>query len=888
MEPLSLNTIRSRFLAYFEEQDHLILPSFSLIPEDDPSVLLVNAGMTPLKPWFTGAKTPPSPRVASCQKCIRTPDIERVGRTDRHGTFFEMLGNFSFGDYFKKEAIEWAWDFSIRVLGLPEDRLYATVHIEDQDAYDLWLETGLPADRLSRFDEENFWEHGTGPCGPCSELFFDRGEAYGCDEPDCGVGCECDRYIEYWNLVFTQFDKQEDGTYLPLEKKNIDTGAGLERMAAMVQDVGSMFEVDTIRTILDRVCEETSTPYGVREEDDIAVRVITDHVRSAMMMIADGILPGNEGRGYVLRRLIRRASRQGRLLGLDRPFLSVIMRTAIAQSKEHYPELQREEAILAVLETEEKRFDKTIRQGLALLEEACEAEKARASDTLPGDLAFLLHDTFGFPIELTVEIAREQGLEVDLAAFDSAMKEQRTRAREDFLQKTATAWGTLALPEQVRALEPTVFEGYDRLEGEVPLLYLLKEVEGGKALKLVEQAGEGEEVYLLVGATPFYALGGGQTSDRGQARQGSARARILAAEKTGDGLILHKARIEEGTFRPDQPLHLSVSPDERKATARNHTATHLLHAALRSILGEEAGQKGSFVSPDRLRFDFLYDGPLAYEKLREIERFVNQAILDDLPVKTEVMSLEEARDAGAVALFGEKYSESVRVISCGDLSRELCGGTHLKSTGQIALFRILSESGIASGVRRIEAVTGARAMEEAEGDAELIHQMGQHLRTTREGLMARLEAQDEHIRELRQAAKQLEDRKLAESVEGLAAKEEGIGPFRTLFHVFSGYEAGSLREAGDRFRDRLGETAVIVLASVLTDKVLWLAMAGPAAVKEGIKAGDLVREAARITGGGGGGRPDMAQAGGRQVEKVDQALEEVRRLISEAAARREG
>ncbi len=885
MEPLSLNTIRSRFLAYFEKQDHLILPSFSLIPENDPSILLINAGMTPLKPWFTGAETPPSPRVASCQKCIRTPDIERVGRTDRHGTFFEMLGNFSFGDYFKKEAIEWAWDFSINLLGLPRERIYATVHLDDQEAYDLWLATGLPADRLSRFDEENFWEHGTGPCGPCSELFFDRGEKYGCGEPDCRVGCECDRYIEYWNLVFTQFDKQEDGSYLPLEKKNIDTGAGLERMAAMVQDVGSMFEVDTIRAILDKVCEETSTQYGADEGDDVAVRVITDHVRSAMMMIADGILPGNEGRGYVLRRLIRRASRQGRLLGLDRPFLTTIMRTAIAQSKEHYPELEEEKAILKVLEAEERRFDKTIRQGLALLEEACKAERAKASDTLPGELAFLLHDTFGFPIELTVEIARELGIKVDQGAFEAAMKEQRTRAREDFLQKTATAWGTVALPGQIRDLEATAFVGYDQLEKEVPLLYLLKLADKGKELELVEQAGEGEEVYLVVETTPFYALGGGQTSDLGEVRQGSARARVTAVERTGDGVVLHKARIEEGQLRAGLSLTLSVARDERKATARNHTATHLLHAALRSILGEEAAQKGSFVSPDRLRFDFLYEGPLAYEKLRDIEDFVNRAILDDLPVITELMSLEEARDSGAVALFGEKYSDSVRVISCGTLSRELCGGTHLKSTGQMALFRILSESGVASGVRRIEAVTGARAMEEAGRDAEIIHELGLALRARREDLVARQAAQEEEIRSLRDEVRKLENKELAESVDKLTGEEEMIGFFRVLFHVFSDYDAEDLREAGDRFRDRLGGNAVIVLASVLPGKVLWLAMAGPDAVGKGIKAGDLVREAARITGGGGGGRPDMAQAGGRQVEKLDQALEEVRRLIRKEAGK---
>lgn len=884
MKPLSLNTIRSLFLDFFKSKDHLVLPSFPLVPQNDPSVLLINAGMTPLKTWFTGAETPPHPRVASCQKCIRTPDIERVGVTGRHGTFFEMLGNFSFGDYFKKEAIAWAWEFSLNVLELPRDRIYVTVHVSDDEAEEIWIRTGVPAERIFRFDEDNFWEHGTGPCGPSSELFFDQGEAFGCGSPDCTVGCECDRYLEYWNLVFTQFDKQEDGSYLPLAKKNIDTGAGLERIAAMMQGVGSMFEVDTVRAILDKVCEETGTVYGESARKDIAVRVITDHVRSAMMMIADGILPGNEGRGYVLRRLIRRASRQGRLLGLDRPFLAPIMRVAILQSREHYPELQREEAIITVLENEEKRFDRTIRQGLALLNEACEKLKAEGSDTLSGDIAFQLHDTFGFPVELTVEIARELGIQVDEPAFDAAMTKQRARAREDFFEKTSTAWGSVTLPDEVRALPPTLFEGYRILESEAPLLYLLKLSEDKKALEAVPEAREGEEVYLITASTPFYAQGGGQTSDGGFARQGdSALMEISTADKTGDGITLHIGRVVRGTLKTKEPVMLSVASRERKATARNHTATHLLHAGLQTILGEGTTQKGSLVSPERLRFDFQHDGPVSYENLRAIESFVNQAVLEDLPVMTQVMNLDEAKKSGAVALFGEKYEEEVRVVSCGSLSRELCGGTHLSSTGEIALFRILSESGIASGIRRIEAVTGERAMEEAGRDADILHQMGQRLKAGRDELLSKLDASEERSRQLRDEVRRLERDKLAGSVEDLSSREETVGPFHTLMHTFSDYDAGHLREAGDRFRDKLGDHAVVVLASASEGKVLWLAMAGKEAIARGIKAGDLVREAARITGGGGGGRPDMAQAGGRYADKIGEAMAVLKNLIGEKA-----
>ncbi len=878
MKALSLNEVRKLFLEFFEERGHLILPSFSLVPEDDPSVLLINAGMTPMKPWFTGAKTPPSKRVVTCQKCIRTPDIENVGKSGRHGTFFEMLGNFSFGDYFKKEAILWGWQFSVDVLKLDPERIYVSIHLDDDEAFEYWRDIGFPAERIFRFDEGNFWEHGVGPCGPCSEMFYDRGEEYGCGKPDCNVGCECDRYVEYWNLVFTQFEKLEDGTYIPLEKKNIDTGAGLERIASIVQNVPTLLDVDTVRAIVDKACEVTGAVYGENESKDIAIRIITDHVRSSMMMIADGVLPGNEGRGYVLRRLIRRAARQGRLLGVNEPILAPVMRVAIAQSKDHYPELENEERIIRVLEAEEKRFSRTIEQGLAHLKEAIERERAAGSETLPGEICFLLHDTYGFPIELTVEIAAEDGMNIDMEAFSQLMNAQRERARRDFLEKTSTAWGAISLPDHIRELEPTPFYGYDRLDASVKLLHILKLSEADRAFLEVESAAEGEEVVLISDGTPFYSLGGGQTSDRGTMKQGETIADIFTADKSGDGIVLHRAKVRAGTLHAGHEVVFRVDRVLRRSTARNHTATHLLHAALHRVLGEGADQKGSLVAPDRLRFDFAHDGPVSYEQLREVERLVNAKILENLPVVTKVMSLEEAKAQGVTALFGEKYGDSVRVVSCGEWSRELCGGTHVDSTGELLLFRILSESGTAAGIRRIEAVTGEGAMDETFKDASVLKQLSDRLRVNRDELIVRFDALEERVKNQQEEIKRLQREKLSGSVADHVTEERAIGPFKTLMAVLPNYDAETLREAGDRFRDKVGEHAVILLASPADEgnKVLWLAMAGPKAISDGAKSGDLARIAAKITGGGGGGRPDMAQAGGRDVTKIDDAMEAVR------------
>ncbi len=883
MDALSLNEVRKLYLEFFRERGHLILPSFSLIPENDPSVLLINAGMTPMKPWFTGANTPPSTRVATCQKCIRTPDIDRVGKTGRHGTFFEMLGNFSFGDYFKKEAIQWGWEFSVDVLKLDPERIYVTIHAEDEEAFECWRSVGFPEERIYRFREDNFWEHGVGPCGPCSEMFYDRGEAYGCGDPNCGIGCECDRYVEYWNLVFTQFDRLEDGSYVPLEKKNIDTGAGLERIAAIVQDVGTLFEVDTVRSILDKACEVTGTIYGESETKDIAIRVITDHVRSSMMMIADGILPSNEGRGYVLRRLIRRAARQGRILGKHEPILAPVMRVAIAQSCDHYPELKNEEQILRVLEAEEKRFGRTIEQGLTILKEAVEAERAKGSDRLPGDLCFLLHDTYGFPIELTVEIASEDEMTVDMEAFSHLMNKQRERARKDFHDKTSTAWGTVSLPDHIRMLEPTPFFGYDSLVSKVKLLHILALSETDRAFQEWERAEEGDDIVLITDGTPFYALGGGQVSDSGTARQGETEVDILTAELSGDGIVLHKARVKKGTLLADKEIELFVDRNRRLATARNHTATHLLHAALHCVIGDWTTQKGSLVSPERLRFDFQHDGPVPEESLRAVERLVNRKILENGPVVTEVMDIESARSSGAMALFGEKYSDRVRVVTSGDWSREFCGGTHVRSTGEIGLFRLVSESGIAAGVRRIEALTGEGAIEEMFRDASAVRGITERLRVHRDEINARLDSLEERVRSQQEEIKRLQREKLSESVSDAASEERAIGPFKVLMTVLPGCNAETLREAGDRFRDRIGGSAVVILASALSDKVLWLAMAGPDAVAHGARSGDLVRIAAKVTGGGGGGRPDMAQAGGRDSSRIEEAMDAVRKHLESIA-----
>ncbi|MBP7402036.1 MAG: alanine--tRNA ligase [Clostridia bacterium] len=874
MRKMGLNEIRERYLSFFESKGHLRMPSFPLVPRNDPSILLINAGMTPLKPYFTGAQTPPAPRVTTCQKCIRTPDIERVGITARHGTFFEMLGNFSFGDYFKKEAIAFAWEFVTQVLEMPADRLYASIYLEDDEAHDIWKnDIGLSEDHIVRLGkEDNFWEHGTGPCGPSSEIYFDRGPEKGCGRPDCRVGCDCDRYVEFWNLVFTQFNREEDGSYTPLAKRNIDTGGGLERFACLMQGVDSLFEVDTIRAILDKVCDIARVRYGERHESDMAIRVITDHIRSTCFMISDGILPSNEGRGYVLRRLLRRAARFGRLLGIEGTFLHTIVDTVVRESGAAYPELvSKHESLRTVIRLEEERFAETIQAGSAVLDRFIAETKAAGADILPGDAAFQLHDTYGFPLDLTREIAAEQGLQIDEDGFTRAMLRQKEMARAALRAKNASAWTGSDWLQAAGDIPATEFTGYERLEDESRILMLVRLSGEGDNRSMVEEAEAGEDVLVVTGRTPFYAESGGQSGDQGTITGEGSLMRVSDTRKTAEGLHLHEGRIESGTLHVGDTVLLQVDRMRRLDTARNHTATHLLHKALRQVLGDHVAQAGSYVGPDRLRFDFSHFQPLSGEEKKEVERIVNEAILEDLPVRTDLLSLEDAQKTGAMALFEDKYGDRVRVVRVGDFSTEFCGGTHLRDSSQACRFRILSEGGVASGVRRIEAVTGHAAFQAAREDAELLAQVSGTLKIPASELPRRVETLLADNKMLEKRLSEQETAALGIEADRLAGQAETAGTFRYVVSTVEAPDADALRGMADRIRDAIG-AGVVFLASVSEGKILYVAMATPDAVRAGISAGDLVREAAKATGGGGGGRPDMAQAGGRDPARLEAAL----------------
>lgn len=882
MQNMGLNEIRERYLAFFESKGHLRLPSFSLVPENDPSILLINAGMTPLKPYFTGAQTPPRKRVTTCQKCIRTPDIDRVGLTARHGTFFEMLGNFSFGDYFKKEVIPWSWEFSTKVLGLEPERISVTVYQDDGEAYDIWHNVvGLPAERIFRMGkEDNFWEHGTGPCGPCSELFYDRGPEHGCGKADCTVGCDCDRYIEYWNLVFTQFDRQEDGTYLPLENKNIDTGAGLERIACIMQGVENLFETDTVRAVLNRVCELANLSYGQSEKQDVGIRVVTDHIRSGTMMISDGIRPSNEGRGYVLRRLLRRALRYGRMLGIDGAFLTRLAPVVIAQSEIAYPELrERESYILSVLSQEESSFEKTVSQGSDMLETLIAGLKAAGQNAVPGNDVFRLHDTYGFPMDLTREIAAEQGLTIDEAGFRDQMAIQKKRSKAAAAQNGGSAWGDQMLPEAIARGEVTAFVGYDQLTVPAEVLYIVEQDSNTGAFSLSAGAAEGTDCLIVTDRTPFYAAAGGQVGDRGRMTGAGIQLLVRDTTKTAEGVYLHHAVVETGFLKPGQLLELAVDTERRMATTRNHSATHLLHKALHDLLGEHATQAGSSVNPDRLRFDFHYGKPLTAEQISGIESSVNQAILADYPVVTDVMDLESARQSGAMALFDEKYGDRVRIVRMGNYSSEFCGGTHLSHTSQACFFKILSESSVASGVRRIEAVTGAGAFRLANDYQRDLQLAAASLKTTLAEVPARVETVLEDLKRSEKRFADLERARAADAAGDLVSRAVAYGDIRALCAALDVPDAAVLRETADRLREQL-KPAVVVLASVSGPKVLLIAMASPEAVAAGVHSGNIVKAAAAACGGGGGGRPDMAQAGGKQPEQVEQAIQAAQDVIA--------
>jgi alanine--tRNA ligase len=871
-----VNEIRKMFLDFFESKGHLIMKSFSLVPYNDNSLLLINSGMAPLKPYFTGQEIPPRRRVATCQKCIRTGDIENVGKTARHGTFFEMLGNFSFGDYFKREAITWTWEFLTEVVGLDKDRLYPSVYLEDDEAFDIWnKEIGIPADRIFRFGkEDNFWEHGSGPCGPSSEVYYDRGAKYGCDRPGCTVGCECDRYMEIWNNVFTQFDSDGKGNYTELENKNIDTGMGLERLAVALQDVESIFEVDTIKALLDTVANLAQVKYKDDEKKDISLRLITDHIRSCTFMISDGIMPSNEGRGYVLRRLLRRAARHGRMLGIDKKFLAELANTVIELSKDGYPELEeRKSMILKVLTEEEDKFYKTIDQGLAILAETQKTMEAEGRKLMSGDEAFKLYDTYGFPIDLTKEILEEKELSVDEEGFNRAMQEQRKKARE--ARKTTNYMGADVTVYQ--SLDPsltTEFVGYGKLEGNGKITALTTET------SLTDSLKEGETGTIITDKTPFYATMGGQLADTGYIKLGASLFEVDDVIKLQGDKIGHVGRVLSGSFNVGALVDFEVDRENRESTCKNHSATHLLHKALRTVLGTHVEQAGSLVSSDRLRFDFTHFSALTGDEIKNIEKLVNSEIKAANAVKTDVMELEDAKKSGAMALFGEKYHGKVRVVSMGDFSRELCGGTHVSNTSDIGAFKILSEAGIAAGVRRIEALTGEALLDYYKGLENELHEISVFLKTNAAEVKNRIRSLLDEIKEIKSENDKLKSKLANESVSQAADAVSLVKGLKVLALKLDGVEMNELRNLGDKLKKDTDE-GVVVLASVVGDKVNLIAMAGEDAISKGVSAGNIIKGIAPVVGGGGGGRPNMAQAGGKDITKVNEALELSKTLIAD-------
>ena len=875
MKKYGVNELRRMYLEFFESKGHLALPSFSLVPHNDKSLLLINAGMAPMKSWFTGAETPPRRRVTTCQKCIRTGDIENVGKTARHGTFFEMLGNFSFGDYFKREALNWSWEFLTEVVGLDKDRLYPSVYVDDDEAYDIWnKEIGIPADRIYRFGkEDNFWEHGAGPCGPCSEIYYDRGEKYGCGKSSCAPGCDCDRYMEVWNDVFTQFENDGKGNYTPLEQKNIDTGMGLERLAVACQDVDSMFDVDTIVALRDKVCESANTEYHADEKKDVSIRRIVDHIRSATFMISDGIMPTNEGRGYVLRRLIRGAARHGRLLGIEGAFLSKLSGTVIETSKDGYPELgEKSEFIFKVLSQEEENFDRTIDQGLSILSDLEKKMLESGSTVLDGQDAFTLYDTYGFPLDLTKEILEEKGYSVDEDKFAACMKEQRDRARA--ARKTTNYMGADATVYDELPVELTTeFDGYDHLTDPSVITAI------AGTSQVTEALTDGARGTVIVDKTPFYGTMGGQVGDHGKIIGADGEFEVEDTIHLRGGKIGHVGRVVKGMLKTGDKVTLTVDEALRRATARNHSATHLCQKALKEVLGAHVEQKGSYVDPYRLRFDFSHFQAMTPEQIREVEDMVNEKIEEALPVVTEVMSLDDAKKSGATALFDEKYGESVRVVEMGEFSKELCGGTHVGNTSEIKNFKILSESGVAAGVRRIEALTGDNVIKYYREMEQEVTAASAMLKTSRADILEKISAL---LSELKEAHSQIEALKseAAKSAMGDVSQDvKEIGGIKFVASKMEGVDAGGLRELGDSLKDKLGE-CVIVLASVNDGKVQLMATATEKAMKAGAHAGNLIKGIAGLVGGGGGGRPNMAMAGGKDSSGVEAALAEAEKVLS--------
>lgn len=862
------------FLEFFESKGHLAMKSFSLVPHNDKSLLLINSGMAPLKPYFTGQEIPPRRRVTTCQKCIRTGDVENVGKTARHGTFFEMLGNFSFGDYFKNEAIEWSWEFLTEVVGLDPDRLYPSIYEEDEEAFEIWnKKMGIPAERIFRFGKaDNFWEHGSGPCGPCSEIYYDRGEKYGCGSPDCTVGCECDRYMEIWNNVFTQFDNDGHGHYSELEQKNIDTGMGLERLASVVQDVDSIFDVDTLKALRDHICRLADTEYGKDAQADISIRVITDHTRSVTFMISDGIMPSNEGRGYVLRRLLRRACRHGRLLGIEGSFIPELAQTVIEGSKDGYPELEeKKDFILKVIAKEEDQFNKTIDQGLGILAEMTAKMEAEQTTTLSGADAFKLYDTYGFPIDLTKEILEEKGMQVDEEGFHASMEVQRKTARAA-RGETNYMGADVTVYESIDPSITSTFVGYDNLAWKSPITVLTSDTE------IVEALSDGQRGTVFAEETPFYATSGGQEADTGIIRTAEGEFKVEDTVKLLGGKIGHVGVVIKGMIKTGDQAELCVDAEKRALSARNHSATHLLQKALRTVLGTHVEQAGSSVNEERLRFDFSHFSAMTAEELQKVEEIVNEQIVAGLPVKVENMPIEEARKTGAQALFGEKYGDVVRVVNMGDYSIEFCGGTHVKNTNEIMAFKILSESGVAAGVRRIEALTSKGLIRYYDNLEKKLNEAAKVLKATPDNLAEKIAHLTAENKALHSEVESLKSKLAQDAMGDVMNQVQEIKGVKLLAAAVDGVDMNGLRDLGDQLKEKLGD-GVVVLASGNDGKVSLMVTATDAAMKQGAHAGNLIKAIAGLVGGGGGGRPNMAQAGGKNPAGIQEALKKAAEVL---------
>ena len=868
MKNYGVNELRKMFLEFFESKNHLKMNSFSLVPHNDNSLLIINSGMAPLKPYFTGQEIPPRNRVTTCQKCIRTGDIENVGKTARHGTFFEMLGNFSFGDYFKTEAIHWSWEFLTEVVGLDADRLYPSVYEEDDEAFEIWnKEIGIAPERIFRMGKaDNFWEHGAGPCGPCSEIYYDRGEKYGCGEPGCTVGCECDRYMEIWNNVFTQFNSDGKGNYSDLIQKNIDTGMGLERLAVAVQNVDSIFDIDTLQAVRDDVCKIAGATYGKNLKTDVSIRLITDHIRSVTFMVSDGIMPSNEGRGYVLRRLLRRAARHGRLLGIEGKFLSKLCSTVIAESKDGYPELEdKKEFIFKVLNEEEEKFNNTIDQGLSILNELQEVMAEKGEKVLSGADAFKLYDTYGFPIDLTREILEEKGLAIDEQGFKSAMNEQREMARN--ARKTTNYMGADAtVYDEIDTSITSQFDGYNKLELESVISVLTSETE------IVQGLSDGDIGTIIVVKTPFYATMGGQEGDTGFIVSADGTFEVTDTIKLKGGKIGHVGKVTKGMIKSGDKVTLKVQTSERLDTNKNHSATHLLQKALRMVLGTHVEQAGSYVSTDRLRFDFTHFQSLTTDEIAKVEAIVNENIMKALPVVTDIMDLDEAKKTGAMALFGEKYTDKVRVVKMGDFSTELCGGTHVANTSSIMLFKIISETGIAAGVRRIEALTGNGVINYYKDIENKFHEAAKIAKTEPIQLTKKILSMNEEIKSLQSENEKLKNKIAKESLGDVLSDVQQIKGVKFLATKLVDVDMNSLRTLGDQLKDKIGSGVILLASSQGDDKVNIIAMATDDVIAKGAHAGNLIKGIASIVGGGGGGRANMAQAGGKNAAGIDEML----------------